>query len=40
MTYKDTQSRLNRYLDGELSPEEALRVEHHLQECAECGAGL
>lgn len=36
MICKNTQSRLNRYLDGELSPEEARRVEHHLQKCPQC----
>ena len=36
MTCKHTQSRLNRYLEGELSPDEARRVEYHLQECRQC----
>jgi anti-sigma factor (TIGR02949 family) len=28
--------RLYEYLDGELSPEDALDVEHHLEICAAC----
>ena len=36
MKCKYMQSRLNRYLDGELPPEEARRLERHLGECPQC----
>ncbi|MEF8787855.1 MAG: zf-HC2 domain-containing protein [Planctomycetota bacterium] len=36
MTCNEIQSRLHRYLDGELPPGEARRVERHLGECNAC----
>lgn len=37
---KKTLSLIERYFDGEASPEEAVRAESHLDACPRCAAGL
>jgi len=40
MVCRNVKSRLNRYIDGELSPEENSRVEQHVGECESCREAL